>query len=160
MKKILTLGMVCEEKRLLLGMKKRGFGAGRWNGFGGKVEAGESIEAAAQREMEEEVSLMPLKMTKVGILEFAFLSSTEELEVHIFKVTDYKGKPVESEEMRPQWFAWDAIPFPQMWADDEYWIPYLQSGELFRGRFLFDAPATAEHAAVIIEHRLAVVSDF
>jgi 8-oxo-dGTP pyrophosphatase MutT (NUDIX family) len=40
--------------RLLLGMKKRGFGAGKWNGFGGKIEVGETPRAAAIREMKEE----------------------------------------------------------------------------------------------------------
>ena len=40
---------------MLLGMKKRGFGTGKWNGFGGKVEVGETVADAAQRELEEEV---------------------------------------------------------------------------------------------------------
>ncbi len=49
--KLLTLLFVMESDRVLLGMKKRGFGAGRWNGFGGKVEAQESIEEAAKRQV-------------------------------------------------------------------------------------------------------------
>lgn len=48
MKKILTLCMVIRDSELLLGMKKRGFGVGRWNGFGGKVEMGEDIVDAAR----------------------------------------------------------------------------------------------------------------
>lgn len=44
-----TLVMVLQPPRILLGMKKRGFGAGRWNGFGGKVQEGETIEAGARR---------------------------------------------------------------------------------------------------------------
>ena len=36
-------------KQVLLGMKKRGFGAGRYNGFGGKVEPGETVKEAAIR---------------------------------------------------------------------------------------------------------------
>ena len=47
--KLYTLAFVLDAGRILLGMKKRGFGAGRWNGFGGKVDPGESIEAAAKR---------------------------------------------------------------------------------------------------------------
>lgn len=58
MRKILTLCMVMKDGKLLLGMKKRGFGMGRWNGFGGKVEAGESIEEAAKREVFEESGLV------------------------------------------------------------------------------------------------------
>jgi len=48
-KKITTLVMVTNESNILLGLKKRGFGSGKWNGFGGKVEANESIEEAAKR---------------------------------------------------------------------------------------------------------------
>jgi len=46
---LLTLVLVLQPGRVLLGMKKRGFGAGKWNGFGGKVQTGETIEAAARR---------------------------------------------------------------------------------------------------------------
>lgn len=48
-KKLLTLVLVVEPRRVLLGMKKRGFGAGKWNGFGGKVQTGETIEQGARR---------------------------------------------------------------------------------------------------------------
>lgn len=42
---------------VLLGLKKRGFGTGKWNGFGGKVEPGETIRQAAIREMKEEAGI-------------------------------------------------------------------------------------------------------
>lgn len=47
--KLLTLVLVVRPGRVLLGMKKRGFGAGKWNGFGGKVQQGETIEEGARR---------------------------------------------------------------------------------------------------------------
>ena len=47
--KLLTLVMVVQPGKVLLGMKKRGFGEGKWNGFGGKVQSGETIEEAARR---------------------------------------------------------------------------------------------------------------
>lgn len=47
--KLLTLVLVVRPGRVLLGMKKRGFGAGKWNGFGGKVQPGETIEDGARR---------------------------------------------------------------------------------------------------------------
>lgn len=157
MKKILTLCMICTDDKVLLGMKKRGFGAGRWNGFGGKLEEGETIEVAALREVEEEVGIIPIDMKKLGILEFSFQSESKVLEVHVFKVTRYVGTPAESEEMHPQWFSFADVPFSQMWSDDEYWFPYLQSSTLFRGSFLFDKPATAEHPGIILEQTLGAV---
>ncbi len=146
--------MVCKDSCVLLGMKKRGFGEGQWNGFGGKIEAGETIEDAALRELKEEVNLEARALSKVGILEFSFESDPVVLEVHVFKVTDFFGEPVESEEMRPEWFTFDAIPFERMWPDDRHWFPYLLSNKQFRGVFQFDRPSDAEYVAKILSQEI------
>ncbi len=149
--------MVVKDNQVLLGMKKRGFGVGRWNGFGGKIEEGESIEEGAHRELEEEVGIKALDMQKIGILDFSFENDPKVLEVHIFKITDFTGEPFESEEMRPKWFSFDAIPFEQMWSDDKYWFPYLLHNKMFKGAFLFDRPSDAEYSAKIIKEELVEV---
>ncbi len=45
-----TLLFLRKNNHILLAMKKRGFGADRWNGVGGKLEPGETIEQALVRE--------------------------------------------------------------------------------------------------------------
>ena len=50
---------------VLLGMKKRGFGVGKWNGFGGKVENGETVFDGAMRELQEECSIPGIAMLKM-----------------------------------------------------------------------------------------------
>ncbi len=157
MKKILTLCIPIKEDRVLLGMKKRGFGAGRWNGFGGKVEEGETIVQAALRELEEEVGIRDGNLTKAGIIEFSFLNDDKILQVHIFKLLDFSDVSIETEEMKPQWFSFSEIPFPQMWSDDEYWFPLLLSNKLFVGEFLFDRPSDAEYSAKILSQNLKEV---
>ena len=115
MKKILTLSFIIENNRILLAMKKRGFGAGRYNGYGGKVEEGETIEEGAIRELREESGLEVERVEKVGIHEFEFAHDRGNiLEVHVFHVTRYTGEAVETEEMKPEWFSLDAIPFENM----------------------------------------------
>ncbi|HAO81543.1 MAG: Nudix (Nucleoside diphosphate linked moiety X)-type motif 1 [Parcubacteria group bacterium GW2011_GWD2_43_10] len=151
MKTLLTLTIIYQHPKVLLGMKKRGFGAGRWNGFGGKVEAGEKIEDTAKRELNEEVGISAVGLEKVGIIDFEFKGNSEILEVHIFKGQDYSGEPVESEEMKPQWFLIDAIPFQDMWSDDKYWLPLFLAGKKFKGYFLFDESDT------VIKHELSEV---
>jgi 8-oxo-dGTP diphosphatase / 2-hydroxy-dATP diphosphatase len=149
-KKILTLCLVQKDGLLLLGLKKRGFGAGRWNGFGGKVEAGETIEEAAKRELFEESGLRAGNIDEVGLLNFSFKDTGEALEVHVFRCTDFSGQIEESEEMRPQWFPEDQPPLDKMWADDEYWLPLFVDGENFEGHFVFEG----EKNNIIIEKQV------
>lgn len=137
MKKIHTLCIICQHPRILLGMKKRGFGEGKWNGFGGKVVPGETIEEAARRELKEEAGIEAGRLEKLGILEFEFIGEPDTLEVHIFRSDDFSGEPTESEEMRPQWFHVDDTPFGQMWLDDRYWLPLFLERKKFTGRFVF-----------------------
>ncbi|HEU5121620.1 MAG TPA: NUDIX domain-containing protein, partial [Candidatus Saccharimonadales bacterium] len=68
--KVCTLLFLKKDNRILLAMKKRGFGAGRYNGIGGKIEAGESVEAALIRECQEEIEVTPLNFWKVAEHDF------------------------------------------------------------------------------------------
>ena len=159
MKKQYTICVVHQDSRILLGLKKKGFGIGRWNGFGGKVESGENIEEAALRELREEAGLTALDMTKRGVIDFAFENDPKTLEVHIFSATKFQGKPLESDEMSPKWFDIKAIPFEQMWSDDIHWLPMLLSEKLFKGNFLFDRPSDATYSAKIIKMELKEVKE-
>lgn len=136
-KKILTLCILHQHPRVLLGMKKRGFGKGRWNGFGGKVEPGETIEEGAVREMREEAGILVKDLEKVGIIDFEFEGDPVLLEVHVYRTESFAGAPEESEEMKPEWFHVDAIPFADMWPDDIYWFPLLLDRKKFKAAFLF-----------------------
>jgi len=136
-KKILTLCIVHKHPRVLLGMKKRGFGMGKWNGFGGKVEKGESIEEATKRECLEEAGITIKNIMPLGVITFEFQGNPELLEVHISKAKDFEGEPKESEEMKPQWFEIADIPFKEMWPDDRYWVPLFLKDNGFTGKFLF-----------------------
>lgn len=156
-KKLFTLCLITENGKVLLGMKKRGFGAGHWNGFGGKLQEGETIEQAAHREVQEEVGVTMLDMKEVGVLDFGFQNDPKVMEVHIFRTTEFTGEPVETEEMRPEWFDTDKIPYDEMWSDDKYWLPLLLQGKKFKGRFLFDKPSSAEYSAKILEEKLVEV---
>lgn len=137
-KKVLTLCLLHTDTHVLLGKKKRGFGEGKWNGFGGKVEPGETIEEAALREMKEESGVDILGLKKAGVTQFIFHENPEVLEVHIFRGVEHCGTPVETDEMFPEWFLHTEIPFSDMWPDDRHWMPYFFKEKFFFGKFFFD----------------------
>lgn len=149
MQKIRTLCLWQQGNQLLLGKKKRGFGVGNWNGFGGKLMPGESVEAAAKREMYEECGVHIQEMEKRGIMRFSFADGNEPLEVHLFAVTAASGQPAETEEMSPQWFPVDGLPFDSMWADDIHWMPYFLEGKYFDAEFHFKDVHTLLHHRII-----------
>ncbi len=139
-KKIMTVVLFHDEKnqKILLGLKKKGFGEGRWNGFGGKVEDGETISKSARRELFEEAGILAGELEKVGLINFKFTDEVEEtLEVHFFRVLNFYGTPRETDEMRPEWFDVDSIPYGKMWVDDKYWMPLFLDGKKFKGDILF-----------------------
>lgn len=146
MTKLFTLCFIHQSPRILLGMKKVGFGAGRWNGFGGRVEPGETIEHAVVREMREESGLNVSDLEKRGVMQFSFQDKPDILEVHIFAVRDFTGELIESDEMRPEWFSDTELPYHTMWPSDVHWIPLFLAGKHFQGRTLFGP------GDVIVEH--------
>lgn len=147
-----TLTLIHHDDRILLGMKKRGFGMGRWNGFGGKLEAGETVEEAAKREMLQESGITIKGMEKVATLDFEFHNKPGDIiEVNIFRVNDWHGDPVEGEEMKPAWYHVTEIPFKSMWPDDRYWMPLFLTKRKFSGKFLFGPNDS------VLEYHLRVV---
>lgn len=139
-------------RQILLGMKKRGFGTGKWNGFGGKIEPGETVEEGARRELEEESNLVANALVRRGYIVFNMIQSKMLMRVHVFTCTDYTGTPQESEEMKPQWYNVDSLPYQLMWPDDQYWMPLLlKETKVIMGQFTYDDDETiTEHSVKLI----------
>lgn len=135
--RLYTLVIPRDGNCVLLGMKKRGFGTGYWNGFGGKVEPGEGIRQAAHRELREEANVDVKRMEVVGEITFVFDDQPVPWKVHVFEGKEMVGNPTETEEMKPAWFDCEDIPFDFMWADDEHWYPLFLAGKKFTGKFNF-----------------------
>jgi 8-oxo-dGTP pyrophosphatase MutT (NUDIX family) len=125
---------------ILLGLKKASLGEGKYGGFGGKIEAGETVTMAAVRELWEETGIKVLEkdLQQVGLMTFLFPAKPDWSQVvHVFLATEWDGDPVESREMIPAWFASADIPFEQMWQDVYHWLPRVLAGERIRARFTF-----------------------
>lgn len=143
-----------EKSQICLAKKRRGFGVGKLNGYGGKVDGEETIEDAAIRELQEETSgsgnpngvrADKKNLNKVAVFEFEFPHEDfDGQQVHVFLVEYWEGDPVESEEMSPEWHSTDNIPFDKMWADDEIWLPKVLEGERLFGTFVFAKDGSVE----------------
>ena len=130
--KHVTLLFLLKEGHILLAMKKRSHGQGKWNGVGGKLDEGETPEQAAVRECQEEIEVTPKHLKKVGELHFFDQPDTEHY-CHIYTAAEWDGEPSETEEMRPEWFNVDEIPYDTMWPDDRFWLPKMLAGKTFTG---------------------------
>jgi 8-oxo-dGTP diphosphatase len=137
-----TLCFLLKDDNVLLAMKKRGFGAGKWNGVGGKVAEEEDPAAAAIREAKEEigVTIAAEDMESAGTLDFDYQDNRAawNQQCNIFVARRWEGEPAESEEMRPQWYHKNSLPFDAMWVDDPHWLPIVLAGKKIKGKFLFE----------------------
>ena len=123
---------VADGPQLLLGLKKAGFGAGKWVGLGGHIEPGEKPEAAAVREVWEESGLVvPAdSLQHMASIEFRFpVRPSWDQDTEVFMTWVYLGEPAESDEVAPHWFAESAVPLGLMWNDAQYWLPLVLAGE-------------------------------
>jgi 8-oxo-dGTP pyrophosphatase MutT (NUDIX family) len=131
-----NLCLIRDGEKILLAMKKRSFGAGRWNGYGGKVMEGETMEEALVREVQEESGLTVSDYWYVGRLTF---DNTDRIVVmDIFETSTFTGELIETEEMAPKWFSVKELPFSEMWPSDPLWYPYYLEGKRFEGEVVFN----------------------
>ncbi len=143
-----TLLFILREEKILLIHKLRGFGAGKINGPGGKIDHGETALDAALRETFEELDIMPLGAVERGQLHFQFRDGYS-LHCAVFVAFDFLGQPRATDEAIPFWVALDQIPYERMWADDRHWLPFLIQGAHFDGYFEFDGEQVLEHQLIV-----------
>ena len=132
-----TLCFLIRDGKILLIRKKRGLGAGKINGPGGRIEPGEEPHECGVRETSEEVGLTPLDVQNRGELHFQFADGYS-LHCTVFVANEYTGELIETDEALPIWTPLESIPYEEMWADDIHWLPGVVSGGTFRGYFHFD----------------------
>ncbi len=127
----LVVMILKRDGKLLLGTKKRGFGAGKINAPGGKVEPNETAPEAAARETFEEIGIRCNTFNDAGTVVFRdlyFKGVPETNIMHVFLCEDFEGDPVETDEIKPEWYPINDLPYNKMWGDDEHWLPEVLRG--------------------------------
>lgn len=131
-----TLMFIVKDGQILLIKKKRGLGAGKVNGPGGKIDPGETPLEAVIRETQEELHVTPIAPFKLGELWFS-MSDCPDILCHVYRADDFAGTATETDEAVPLWTNLDAIPYQNMWEDDRHWLPFVIAKTGFHGRFVF-----------------------
>lgn len=144
-----TLTFIIKNNRILLIRKKRGLGAGKINGPGGRLEKGETMLECAVREVQEELCITPVNPVFCGESLFQF-TDQYSIHVHTYVSNDYEGTPAETDEAIPLWFDLDKIPYDEMWEDDKIWLPLLIAGKSFKGKYLFDGEKMLDYQLQIL----------
>lgn len=140
-----------ESDKVLIAMKKRGFGVGKWNGVGGKLNEGESVEDALIRETKEEIGVKLTSFRKAAVINFYFSGAGNDSfnqEVNVFIADSWDGVPTESEEMSPSWFKIADLPLDKMWSDDKYWLKDVLQGRHIKASFLFDTQSNVKEKRI------------
>jgi 8-oxo-dGTP diphosphatase len=138
-----TLCYCLKDNRILLGLKKRGFGQGKRNGYGGKLDTNETPEQCMVRELEEESGMVAQEkdLNKVAEIIFHFNNKPDwDMIVHTYILTKWDNEPIETEEMKPEWYDAQNIPYELMWLDDKYWLADALDGKKIKATFWFESP--------------------
>jgi 8-oxo-dGTP diphosphatase len=144
-----TLIFVIKDGSILLIRKKRGLGAGKINGPGGRLEPGENPMQGAIREAQEELMITPTGLRYCGENLFQFVDGYS-IHVHVFAAESYRGVPTETVEAIPIWAPVNKIPYEEMWEDDRLWLPLVLQKKRFSGRYIFDGDAMLDHAIELL----------
>lgn len=143
-KKIIATLVIVEdtEKNSLLMIKhNRGVNQGFYNFPGGKLDAGETPEQGAVREVKEETGIDATRLKNIGLLDFP----TMNFEVHVFYSDEFQGALIEnSEEVNVFWQDKDHVPISEMRDADKIWVPEALSGQDVNYRFFYDEKFNVE----------------
>jgi 8-oxo-dGTP diphosphatase len=127
--------------------KKGDVHLGKWNGLGGKLDAGESPDDCVVREIREESGLTILDPRLRGVLTFpAFLNGDDWL-VFVYTATRFTGELGECAEGALSWVDDDKILGLPLWEGDRVFLPWLKEDRFFSAKFTYRDGRLAAHEA-------------
>jgi 8-oxo-dGTP diphosphatase len=124
--------------------KENDYHEGKWNGLGGKFEAGESPEECATREIREESGLIVRTLRMRGIITFPDFDGIDDWYVFIFTIDDFEGELIDSPEGNLEWIPDDKVDQLNLWEGDKIFLEWLyhekptsRQGRFFSAKFIY-----------------------
>ena len=149
--KLATLCYVRQDNRTLMIhriKKPDDMHQGKWNGLGGKLEAGESPEQCAVREIAEESGLQVTGLELKGILTFPAFDEIEDWYCFVFVARAFSGELIESSEGILRWVPDGELLSLNLWEGDRIFLPWLDREGIFSARFVYEHGQLVSHGVV------------
>ncbi len=140
--KLATLCYIFNDDQVLMlhrNKKERDMHLGKWNGLGGKVEAGESPEACAQREVLEESGLVVPTPKLKGFMTFPNFDGENDWYVFVYRFDEFSGDLIESDEGDLEWIPEDKLSELPIWEGDKIFMEWLDADGIFSAVFNYEA---------------------
>lgn len=152
--KLATLCYVKRDSRTLMIhriKKANDMHRGKWNGLGGKLEAGETPETCAIREIREESGLLAAAPLLKGILTFPKFANDEDWYAFVFVVTQFSGQLSDSPEGVLRWVDDERLLDLELWEGDRIFLPWLARPGFFSGKFVYQNGRLVDHSVTFHE---------
>ncbi len=111
--------------------------AGKWNGLGGKLEAGETPEECVIREVYEESGLNIQRPELKGVLTFPAFNDDEDWYAFVYVAKQFSGTMIESPEGVLAWIDDHRLPELNLWAGDLIFLRWLEGKDFFSAKFVY-----------------------
>jgi len=134
---------------------KEGFGVGHYMPFLAPFNLGDDLFEASKAAVKSQTGGVEVtEISEAGGFFVVIAGNPTPIEVVAHRVTAWTGKPVETADRRPEWFASTVaspsnaslppLPYDKMMEDEQYWWPHFCAGKKVIGRADFAAPAEEE----------------
>lgn len=112
---------------------------GKWIGVGGKLEAGETPQDCAKREVFEETGLVVTDLSLKGIITFPLFTPDCDWYTYVFKVTGFEGELIECPEGDLEWVPYDQVLSKPTWEGDWHFQSWLlEEKPFFSAKFVYE----------------------
>ncbi len=120
---------------------------GKWNGLGGKFEAGETPEECVQREVLEESGLSIQNPKLCGLLMFPRFKGNDWY-VFVFTALEWSGELLaNSPEGKLEWIPDEKMHNLNLWKSDHIFMPWIQEGKFFSAKFEYEGDELRGYSA-------------
>lgn len=137
-----------DDEVLMLHRNKRDsdFHKGKWNGVGGKFEAGEDPYDCAIREIYEETGYRAINPEFAGFISFPGFYGEEDCHMFIFLVRQFSGEMKECNEGDLHWIKQEKMTELNLWDGDRYFIDWIfEQQKVFMAKFYYQEGHYQKH---------------